>query len=154
MNKKQLKETIRPLVKKYLSEQMGTGGSGGAPSEGNIAEKIERYVESWIVKNISKIQEELEGSATFSPDVKPSGSEFRELFIDQIISKATDMDIVKAISQQQERVNSIIDRVFSKTIDKEWDMALEMVRDNNLSSKEDYYDVDPYKKYGVSRDDF
>ncbi len=153
MNKKQLKETIRPLVKKYLSEQMG---SGGGDQGRDIAERIERYVDSWIRTNLSKVQEELESSAAFSPDVKPTGSEFREIFIDQIIANASDMDILKAISQQQERVNSIIDRSFSKAIDKDWELALEMVRDMDVSSKEDQFDSmrDPYAKYGVSRDDF
>lgn len=153
MNKKQLKETIRPLVKKYLSEQMG---SGGGDQGRDIAERIERYVDSWIRTNLSKVQEELESSAAFSPDVKPSGSEFREIFIDQIIADASDMDILKAISQQQERVNSIIDRSLSKAIDKDWELALEMVRDMDVSSKQDQFDSmrDPYEKYGVSRDDF
>lgn len=153
MNKKQLKETIRPLVKKYLSEQMG---SGGGDQGRDISERIERYVDSWIRTNLSKVQEELESSAAFSPDVKPSGSEFREIFIDQIIADASDMDILKAISQQQERVNSIIDRSFSKAIDKDWELALEMVRDMDISSKQDQFDSmrDPYEKYGVSRDDF
>lgn len=153
MNKKQLKETIRPLVKKYLSEQMG---SGGGDQGRDIAERIERYVDSWIRTNLSKVQEELESSAAFSPDVKPSGSEFREIFIDQIIADASDMDILKAISQQQERVNSIVDRSFSKAIDKDWELALEMVRDMDISSKQDQFDSmrDPYEKYGVSRDDF
>ena len=92
MNKKQLKETIRPLVKKYLSEQMG---SGGGDQGRDIAERIERYVDSWIRTNLSKVQEELESSAAFSPDVKPTGSEFREIFIDQINANASDMDILK-----------------------------------------------------------
>lgn len=151
MNKKQLKETIRPLVKKFLSEQMGSGGGSG-----DISYKIERYVDSWIRDNLSIVQEELEGSAALSPGNKPLGSEFREIFLDQIIAGATDMDVVKAISQQQDKVNSIIDRAFSKFIDKEWLFAQEMVQDRNNNEKEDLYasSMDPYKRYGVSRDDF
>lgn len=148
ITKKQLKEAVRTMVRKYLAEQVDFGGDNKT--------NIEDYVETWIRNNLSLIQEELESSAGLDPNTKPLASDLRDLFMDQMIADAKDMNVVKAMTQQQEQVNSVIDRLLSKTIDREWDTAIEVASELDANYMEDTYgdEMDPYFKRGLSRDDF
>lgn len=147
ITKTQLKETVRVFVRKHLAEQ-------SPPNKKDNKTTIEDYVESWVRKNISTIQRELEEYAALAPESKPLASDIRELVIDQMIGDATDINIVKSMTQQQTQIESIIDRILSKTIDREWETALEVVHGLDYDYMEDQHDSDPYYQKGLSRTEF
>lgn len=146
MTKSNLKETIRKIVK----EQMTMHG------DEDIKTKIESFVYSWIQSNRDLIQQTLEDFAMDGDQNPPLGSELREIFFDTLIADATELEVVKSLSQDQGSVNDIVDRLLTKEIDKEWPTALQVAKSNKFDSIENRYghEVDPYSRYGLSRDDF
>jgi len=147
MTKTQLKEHIRKVIR----EQLDTFGDGN-----DIKTKIESFVGKWIESNISLVQQVLEELAIDDQTTPPSGTEVREMLFDSMIADASDIEIVKALSQNQDSVNEIVDRLFSKIVDKEWATAVSVVGSNQADSMESRYghEMDPYFTKGLSRDDF
>lgn len=148
MTKNQLKEQIRKVIR----EQLETFGDGN-----DIKTKIEDFVGKWIDSNISLIQQTLEEFVDNGVDsIPPTGADLREILHDTLVGDATDIEVVKSLSQDQDAVNEIIDRVFSKIIDREWNTAVSVIGSNQADSMEDMYghEMDPYARRGLSRDDF
>lgn len=155
-NNTQLKSFITAVVKKMMLEQ--TEGVPPANS-GDIQQRLDDYMQTWIKKHIVEIQEELEGSASLNPqaDMPTVGMQLGMAFMQNIIDESPDKDISLALAQEQEAVVSAVERNLTKIATKLWSQAVQAAADAKADADADYWGeeaLDPYFQRGVSRDDF
>lgn len=142
---------VTAVVRKMMAEQ-------NLPNKGDIQQRLDDYMQTWIKKHIVEIQEELESSAALTPDadMPTVGMQLGMAFMQNIIDESPDKDISLALAQDQEAIVSSVERNLTKIATKLWGTAKQAASESRASANYDRFgsNEDPHSYYGVSRDDF